>query len=1096
MKSPRRLPTLPIPEVDDDVDEYENQVNPFYLGSTGKTPRTQDSVIQAIGDKMRDFVLQAGGGFASVDLRKIHQGPALVPEGVITTGNRPHVIQRGPPKALAKILHGLNRKRSLINRYFADQTLNRWKVSLLYILFRAWANVTTSRPKTIGGMLNFINRARGRGARYWFNKWHMTHNKRCRDNLRLRELKLLNEHRLRMLEIETNSLEAEQVNGLVAKDLREKTKVAAEQARHIESLNNNKEKLENELEKAQKRLAKLDKLLASPSLFIPERTSAMLSEWEEVSRPLGFQILIKIQVIIDGLKRRPWQDAKISIGIEQAAKVYRQAQVIAQNKRNEEERRKKMEKDMNALQFNTKHEHHVNPTHPKAHAAMYTFWEKEVVDMDIHHLFHRLKKALESTRTLYGHKVKTSKSLFQALDVDGDEMITRMELWQGMQRLDLGLSELQLRTMLHAVDVDNSGTIEYSEFKTAFKKSKKAWKKWKQQKRAIILKGPAPVTLKREQSESVALLSQIGSTVDLGEIVEDMEETDTSPASRLDRDGAFRLRWFKSLADKENILLPQDLRNGKLWARVLDKLSKVHVFQAIFSSKQYEKGAGQERNRKRRISTIVKNLRKIGVYIPRTARTPAGFLEASNEIHLSIANEVMCRFPGIFALNGALRSAEEDLVNLNNAWNNISHLHHIVNSRLNIVHSYGPIQDCDEMYIHALDQAQKKFFLATHQFDKNSNICYDTVKALERRRKGGERRMIQCELSSSLENSNRLLQHLEDVKESHRTLIEEEGTGGGLTAEEDRKDLLQYATVPGVWVGNAEEEAEIEACLMANSIEARRIFRYYSNNGKTLSIDGFFELATDAGVLVEINSDVLVDIFRATVHPCHPRTLSTISVAEIRIENDDQRSGLSTSNIAPYIREEATPNQFIEICLRLARAMRQHMDVADGLQDIWDEYMTQTRPPRDQWNTVRDFMRQKLILHAIKSRRDMLWKKFENHMELSSKNVACVSRDEFYKICQSWGHIVRAIPPGGINLMFAHATGCWDFAEIRQKKSPMVFPQFISAVVALFLRGGVNPFLAAPRALRVYFDEHLGLKSPEDGNNEVVVVKKVEYDRL
>ena len=65
-------------------------------------------------------------------------------------------------------------------------------------------------------------------------------------------------------------------------------------------------------------------------------------------------------------------------------------------------------------------------------------------------------------------------------------------------------------------------------------------------------------------------------------------------------------------------------------------------------------------------------------------------------------------------------------------------------------------KDCDEMYIHALDQAQKKFFLATHQFDKNSNICYDTVKALERRRKGGERRMIQCELSSSLENSNQM----------------------------------------------------------------------------------------------------------------------------------------------------------------------------------------------------------------------------------------------------------------------------------------------------------------------------------------------------
>ena len=48
-----------------------------------------------------------------------------------------------------------------------------------------------------------------------------------------------------------------------------------------------------------------------------------------------------------------------------------------------------------------------------------------------------------------------------------------------------------------------------------------------------------------------------------------------------------------------------------------------------------------------------------------------------------------------------------------------------------------------------------------------------------------------------------------------KLLKRKEGTGGGLTAEEDRKDLLQYATVPGVWVGNAEEQAEIEACLMA-----------------------------------------------------------------------------------------------------------------------------------------------------------------------------------------------------------------------------------------------------------------------------------------
>jgi hypothetical protein len=1117
MKSPRRLPTLSMRELreedDDDIGELsdmdEDMVNPFYLGATGKTPRPQDSVEQAIGDKMRDFVLQAGGGFASVDLRKIHQGPALVPEGVITIGKRPHVLQKGPPKALAKILHRLNRRRSLITRFFADRTLNRWKVSLLYILFRAWANVTASRPKTIGGMLKFINRARGRGVRFWFNRWHMTHNKRCRDNIRLRELKLLNEHRLRLLEIETNSMEAQQVNGLVAQDLQEKSEAVAQQAKDIRHLENNTKILENELEAAKKRLAKLDNLLSNPSLFIPERTSATLSEWEKISSPAGIATLKSIKAILTGLSRRPWQDTQISIGIESAARVYRTAQAAAQKKREEKERRKKMESNRNPLQFDQKHEHHINPDHPHAHAARYKFWELEIVDLDIHHVFHRLKKALENTRTLYGEKVKTAKSLFKALDADGDEQVTRLELWEGMQRLDLGLSELQLRTVLHAVDVDNSGTIEYSEFKTAFKKKKKSWRKWKEEKRNAILKSArlTHASVSKDNTNPNNLLSNVvvsGSVhpTEKVVVVEDMEkekEEDKSPASRGNRDGAFRLRWFQSLADKEDVLLPQDLRDGKLWARVLDKLNTVSIFVPIFNLKQYEKGAGQERNRKRRIATVVKNLRKIGIFIPRTARTPAGFMEASKDIHLSIANEVMCRFPGIFASTGPLRAAEEEHASLTTQWQTLIQLHHIVVSRLNIVHSYGNIQDVDEMYIQALDEGQKQFFNIAHAFNSQLMQCYDHVKALDRGRKGGERRMLQCELSSSLENSNRLLQHLEDVKEEFKKSLEADGSTQALSAEEDRKDLLRYACVPGAWVGTVEERCEIKACLMANSVEARRIFQYYSYNGKTLSVDGFNELAMDAGVLVEINSSILVDVFRAAVHPHHPRLLEAALLAASAPEEEEEEeeaTALKEQLNAPYIREGATAEQFIEICLRLARAMREHMNVADGLQDIWDEYMTQTRPPREQWSAVRSFMRQKPIIKAIEGRRKMLWERFQVHMMLSSNNVACVSRDEFYKMCQSWGHIVRAIAPGDINLMFAHATGTWDFAEIRQKKCPMIFPQFIAAIVALFLRGGVNPFLPAPRALQVYFENHLAMPLSIDVAEKTAAEEVVTYDRV
>ena len=37
----------------------------------------------------------------------------------------------------------------------------------------------------------------------------------------------------------------------------------------------------------------------------------------------------------------------------------------------------------------------------------------------------------------------------------------------------------------------------------------------------------------------------------------------------------------------------------------------------------------------------------------------------------------------------------------------------------------------------------------------------------------------------------------------------------------------------------------------------------------------------------------------------------------------------------------------------------------------------------------------------------------------------------------------------------------------------MVFPQFLTAVVGMFLRGGVDPFIDARRSLRGYIDEQL-----------------------
>ncbi len=305
--------------------------NPFRLGSTGYTPRPEESVQYALQGKMRDFVLPTGGGFASVDLRRIKSGPALVPEGIVTVGKRKHVIQRGPPKAIARILHRLNRKRTLVMRYFADQTVNRWKQSLQYVIFKAWAGVTKSRPKSVASMLKFISRARGRGVRFWFNRWLDTHCARKLENLRIKEMKMEAEHRLRMLEIETKSLEAEQVNGLVAKDLREVKETSVRQAASLSKLDKKNTWLEEKVEALSDELRQLHALLENPDLYLGSEVGAMSGEWSRVIGTngeakdesvgdgtwAGESLLEEADRILSGLGKRPWQDGAMASRLDQ-----------------------------------------------------------------------------------------------------------------------------------------------------------------------------------------------------------------------------------------------------------------------------------------------------------------------------------------------------------------------------------------------------------------------------------------------------------------------------------------------------------------------------------------------------------------------------------------------------------------------------------------------------------------------------------------------------------------------------------------------------------------------------------------------------------
>eukprot|EP01043_Picozoa_sp_COSAG02_P075356 COSAG02_NODE_15504_length_1165_cov_1.030019_1_plen_232_part_10 len=79
-------------------------------------------------------------------------------------------------------------------------------------------------------------------------------------------------------------------------------------------------------------------------------------------------------------------------------------------------------------------------------------------------MFTAIREALRHRRTLFGHELSDIQSAFEIFDRDRNGRIEFGEYKQAMGRLDVPLSDLQLREVFKLVDADGSGTINYAEF--------------------------------------------------------------------------------------------------------------------------------------------------------------------------------------------------------------------------------------------------------------------------------------------------------------------------------------------------------------------------------------------------------------------------------------------------------------------------------------------------------------------------------------------------------------------------------------------------------------------------------------------------------
>ena len=82
-------------------------------------------------------------------------------------------------------------------------------------------------------------------------------------------------------------------------------------------------------------------------------------------------------------------------------------------------------------------------------------------------IMQQLRDILGSDRKLFDKKMHTARDLFDQMDRDGNGLIDVQELHRAFQRLDVGVSAMQLDHLVKLIDADNNGTIDYRELLNA-----------------------------------------------------------------------------------------------------------------------------------------------------------------------------------------------------------------------------------------------------------------------------------------------------------------------------------------------------------------------------------------------------------------------------------------------------------------------------------------------------------------------------------------------------------------------------------------------------------------------------------------------------
>jgi hypothetical protein len=193
--------------------------NPYTCFVSTSVRATRDAAAKYDGT---GYILSTGGGHSTLvpgSRLEGHQHHNHATQHSYKKSTKGFHVQKGPPKTLGRILKRLHKQKNTIATFWMDHTVGKWKHTLMFLIFRAWRFVATTRHKEEEKVLAIINQVRGGGERHWFGLWVRFLQESQRHSLKQKSKKMNIDLMTNLRDLEMKAMSSEAINTTLEKDL-------------------------------------------------------------------------------------------------------------------------------------------------------------------------------------------------------------------------------------------------------------------------------------------------------------------------------------------------------------------------------------------------------------------------------------------------------------------------------------------------------------------------------------------------------------------------------------------------------------------------------------------------------------------------------------------------------------------------------------------------------------------------------------------------------------------------------------------------------------------------------------------------------------